>query len=94
MTMGSHEGFKEYAQKWRDLAGRVEPPLYDREMVDMFTGTLTGTFFNHLIRSSLAGFTELILMWEHVEDGIRSGKIQGVESLSTVKKKFNRKKRS
>ena len=36
MSLGSGEGFKEYAQKWRDLAGRVQPPLTDRELVDMF----------------------------------------------------------
>src|SRR3954466_11360679 len=36
MSMGSNESFKEYAQKWRDLAGRVRPPLSDRELVDMF----------------------------------------------------------
>ena len=69
--MGSNEVFKEYAQKWRDLAGRVQPPLSDRELVDMFMGTLTGPFFNHLIGSSSFGFTELILTGEHVEDGIR-----------------------
>ena len=60
--MGTSEGFKDYAQKWRDLAGRVQPPLSDRELVDMFLGTLSGPFFNHLIGSSLSGFTKLILM--------------------------------
>ncbi|KAI5381706.1 hypothetical protein KIW84_UN0506 [Lathyrus oleraceus] len=35
MTMGSKESFKEYAQKWRDLAGRVKPPMTDRELVDI-----------------------------------------------------------
>ena len=92
--MGSNEGFKEYAQKWRDLAGRVQPPLSDRELVDMFMGTLIGPFFNHLIGSSLAGFTELVLTREHVESGIRSGNIQVVVSSSTVKKTFNGEKRS
>ena len=90
--MGSNEGFKEYAQKWRDLAGRVQPPLSDRELVDMFMGTLTGPFFNHLIESSSSGFTELILTGEHVEGGIRSGKIQVDASSSAVKKAFNGKK--
>ena len=52
MSMGSSEGFKEYAQKWRDLAGRVQPPMNDQEMVDMFMGTLTCPFFNLLIGSS------------------------------------------
>ena len=92
MTMGSNEGFKEYAQKWGDLAGRVQPPLFDRELVDMFMGTLTGPFFNHLFESSSSGFTELILTGEHVEGGIRSGKIQVVASSSAIKKTFNGKK--
>ena len=72
--MVSSEGFKDYAQKWRDLAGRVQPPLSERELVDMFFGTLSGPFFNHLIGSSSAGFTELILTGERVEVGIKSGK--------------------
>ena len=62
ITIGKNEGFKEYAQKLRDLAGRVQPPLSERELVDMFLGTLSGPFFNHLIVSSSAGFTELILI--------------------------------
>ena len=69
--MGSKEGFKDYAQKWRDLAGRVQPPLDGRELVDMFLGTLTGPLFNHLIGSSSVGFTELILTGQRVEAGIR-----------------------
>ena len=73
--MGIGEGFKDYAQKWRDLAGRVQPPLSDRELVDMFLETLSGPFFNHLIGSSSSGFTEIILTGERVEAGIQSGKI-------------------
>ena len=62
--MGAGEVFKDYAHKWRDLVGRVQPPLSDRELVDMFLGTLSGPFFNHLIGSSSYGFTELILTGE------------------------------
>ena len=70
--MGTNEGFKEYAQKWRDLVGRVQPPLNDRELVDMFMGTLIGPFFNLLIRISSSGFTELILTGERVEAALRA----------------------
>ena len=91
--MASNEGFKDYAQKWRDLDGRVKPPLSERELVDMFLGTLSGPFFNHLIGSSSAGFTELILTGERVEAGIKSGKIQKDSSSSTaVRKPFIGKK--
>ena len=75
MAMGTNEGFKEYAQKWRDLAGRVQPPQTDRELIDMFMGTLTDPFFNLLIGSSSSVFTKLILTGERVESGIKSGKI-------------------
>ena len=64
MSMGSRERFKEYAQKWMDLDGRVQPPLTDWKMVDTFMGTLTGPFFNLLIGSSSSGFIEMILTGE------------------------------
>ena len=91
--MVSNEVFNDYTQKWRDLAGRVQPPLSERELVDMFLGTLSGPFFNHLIGSSSAGFTDLILTEERVEAGIKSGKIQKDSSSSTaVRKPFTGKK--
>ena len=92
MSMGRDEKFKEYAQKWRDLAGRVQPPLSNRELVDMFMGTLTGPFFNHLIGNSSAGFTELILTGERIEAGIKSGKIQVESSSNAAKRSFGGKK--
>ena len=64
--------------------------MSDRELVDMFLGTLSGPFFNHLIGSSSSGFTELILTGERVEAGIRSGKIQKGTSSSTKKKPFRK----
>ena len=53
----------------------------------MFLGTLYGPFFNHLIGSSSAGFTELILTGERIEAGIKNGKIQKDTSFSTAMKK-------
>ena len=66
--------------------------MSDRELVHMFLVTLYGPFFNHLIRSSSAGFTELILTGERVEAGIRSGNIQK-DAASSVRS-FVGKKRS
>src|SRR3954464_2586573 len=94
MSMGPEESFKEYAQKWRDLAGRVKPSLTDRELVDMFMNTLTGPFYSHLLGSSSSGFTDLILTGERVESGIRSGKIQVATSSGTIKKPYNGKNES
>ena len=90
--MVSNEGFKDYAQKWRDLDGRVQPPLSERELVNMFLGTLSGPFFNHLIGSSSTSFTELILIEERVEAGIKNGKIKNDASSVAVRKPFIGKK--
>src|ERR1043165_5429966 len=91
-SMGRDEKFKEYAQKWRDLAGRVQPPLSNRGLVYMFMGTLIGPFFNHLIGTSSVGFTELILTGERIKAGIRSGKIQVESSSNVAKRSFGGKK--
>ncbi|XP_050909313.1 uncharacterized protein LOC127123099 [Lathyrus oleraceus] len=40
LTQNSEETLKEYAQCWRELAARVQPPLLERELVDMFMGSL------------------------------------------------------
>lgn len=85
MSMKSNENFREYAQKWRDLAARVQPPLADQELVDLFMGTLTGPYYTYLLGCASSGFTELILIGERVENGIRSGKIQNA-STSGAKK--------
>ena len=59
----------------------------------MFLGTLSGPFFNHLIASSFAGFTELILTGERVEVEIKSGKIQkDASAFTAIKKTFPAKK--
>lgn len=34
------ESFKKYAQRWRELASRVRPPLLENDLVNMFMGTL------------------------------------------------------
>ena len=90
MLFRSSEGFKDYTQKWRDMPGRVQPPLADRELVDMFLGTLSGPYFNHLITSSSSGFTELIMTRERVEAGIKSSKIEKGASSSIEKKPFKK----
>lgn len=39
LTHKTNESFKEYAQRWRELASRVQLPLLERELVNMFMST-------------------------------------------------------
>ena len=36
-----HESFKEYVQRWRDLAAQVVPSMTEKEMITMIVDTLT-----------------------------------------------------
>lgn len=44
LSQKGNESFKEYAQRWSGLASRVQPPLLESELVDMFMGTLQGPY--------------------------------------------------
>ena len=73
MSLGTGEGFKEYAQKWRDLAGRVQPPLTDRH-------TTRRSSFDRPMPQVMEIFPKLVgllrdslnLDWTAPDDGPRS----------------------
>ncbi|XP_058733068.1 uncharacterized protein LOC131604655 [Vicia villosa] len=81
LVQGSKESFKEYAQKWRELAARVQPPMTEGEMIDMFTSTLSGHYY--LACSASANFSEMVRYGERVEMGLKMGKIELGASSNT-----------
>lgn len=74
-TQGPNESFNEYAQKWRELVARVQPPLMERELVDMFMGTLQGPYYNIMVGSTYTSFSELVMAGDRIEVGLKMGKI-------------------
>lgn len=68
------ESFKEYAQRWRELATRVEPPFLEKDLVDMFLGTPYGPYLEKLIVSSSTGFSDLVVASERIKNCLKSGK--------------------
>ncbi|XP_047148672.1 uncharacterized protein LOC124820924, partial [Vigna umbellata] len=75
MSKRDDETFKEYAQRWRELAAQVEPPLYDREVVAMCVNTLQPPFYEHMVGNVSANFADIIIIGERIEIGVKSGKI-------------------
>ncbi|XP_052723845.1 uncharacterized protein LOC128193782 [Vigna angularis] len=75
MSKRDNETFKGYAQRWRELAAQVEPPLYDREVVAMFVNTLQPPFYEHMVGNVSANFADIIIIGERIEIGVKSGKI-------------------
>ena len=49
MTKREHESIKEYAQRWRDLAAQVVPPMTKREMITIMVDTLPTFYYEKLI---------------------------------------------
>lgn len=44
LSQKGSESYKEYTQRWRELASHIQPSLLESELVDMFMGTLQGTY--------------------------------------------------
>ena len=87
MTKKGVETFKEYAQRWREVAAQVEPPLHDKEMVAMFIDTLQSPFNEHMVGSVSLNFTDMVIIGERIEFGFKSGKIaQGPLAAANTKK--------
>jgi hypothetical protein len=40
LSLKSNECFREYAQRWREIASRVQPPMLEKEMANMFMNTV------------------------------------------------------
>lgn len=64
----SNESFKKYAQRWREMASRVRPALFDNELVDIFMGTLQGLYYEKMIGSSSTNFANMVTIGERVEN--------------------------
>lgn len=95
-TQNTDDSFKEYNQRRRELAARVQPPLLEKELVDMFIGTLQGSYQEKLIGSTSIGFSYLVVARERIENCLKSGKVQSVTGPSNWTKKpyigFTKKK--
>ncbi|WRX16229.1 Retrotransposon gag domain - like 10 [Theobroma cacao] len=92
MEKKQSENFKEYAQRWRDTAEQVQPPLTDKEMTVLFINTLRAPFYERLVGNATKNFTDLVLSGEIIEGAIKSGKIEGHEVVSSKRGNTPKKK--
>ncbi|KAH1238742.1 hypothetical protein GmHk_08G023351 [Glycine max] len=83
MAKRESESFKEYAQRWRDLAAQVAPPMVEREMVTMMVDTLPVFYYEKLVGYMPSSFADLVFAGERIEVGLRRGKFNYVSSTGT-----------
>ncbi|XP_073263760.1 uncharacterized protein [Populus alba] len=53
MEKGTQESVRAYAQRWRDQAINVQPPLIETEMVTLFANTFRAPYYEHLMIAPL-----------------------------------------
>ncbi|MBA0851275.1 hypothetical protein Goshw_016636, partial [Gossypium schwendimanii] len=79
MKKNQSEGFRQYAQRWREVAIRVQPPLLEKETIMLFINTLKTSFINHMLGSATKSFLDIVMSGEMIENAVRSGKIDARE---------------
>ena len=74
MCKKEHESFKEYTQRWRDLAAQVTPPMMEREMITLTVDTLPVFYYEKLVGYTPSSFVDLVFTGERIKVGLRRGK--------------------
>ena len=69
------EDYKEYADRWKNVASMVRPPLTSREENSMFMDTLPSPYYDMLIVNTFVEFGDLMYYVGRIEDGIKRGRI-------------------
>ena len=72
MSQKEKETFKEYAQRWREIASQVNPSLEEKEMTKVFLNTLGPFYYERMIASARGDFTEMVSMGMRLEEGVRT----------------------
>jgi hypothetical protein len=69
----SYELVREYAQQWREKVVKVDPPLLEKEMINLFSNTFKDPYPDHLIGATTQHFTNIVV--ERIKQAIRVGRI-------------------
>ncbi|KAI5436042.1 hypothetical protein KIW84_022472 [Lathyrus oleraceus] len=85
MSQKDKETLKEYAQRWRELATQISPPLEEKEMTKISLKTLSSFYYERMIASALNDFTEIVNMGMRLEGGTREGRLSKEEASASKK---------
>lgn len=73
MSQKEKETFKEYAQRWREVAAQVVPPMEEKEMTKVFLKTLDTFYYERMVASAPTDFTDMVNMGVRLEEAVREG---------------------
>ncbi|GAU49857.1 hypothetical protein TSUD_374390 [Trifolium subterraneum] len=98
LAQKERESFKEYAQRWRELAAQIRPPVEEKELCKIFLHTLRPFFYEKMVGIVSRSFTEMVEMGMCLEEGVRQGRLIRENAPTKTAKKygnnFSKKKES
>ena len=68
----SGESFREYAQRWHELATQVQLPMMENKMIKWFIDNLKSPYYEKMISTQVTHFASLIRIRKPIDEGIRS----------------------
>ena len=83
MCKKDNESFKEYAQRWRDLAAQVAPLMMEREMITMILDTLPMFYYEKMVGYMTSSFADLVFVSMGIQVGLRKGKFDYAATASS-----------
>ena len=60
MSQKEKETFKEYAQRWHEIAAQISPPLEAKELTKIFLKTLSSFYYERMVASAPSDFTKMV----------------------------------
>ncbi|XP_058733026.1 uncharacterized protein LOC131604613 [Vicia villosa] len=75
MSQREKESFKEYAQRWHELAAQIIPLMEEKEMTKVFLKTLSTFYYEKMVAKAPNDFTEMVNMGMQLKEGIREGRL-------------------
>ncbi|XP_050878840.1 uncharacterized protein LOC127082657 [Lathyrus oleraceus] len=85
-----NESFKEYAQRWREIAAQIFPPLEEKEITKIFLKTPSSFYFDRMIANAPSDFIEMVNMGMRLEEAVREGCLTKEAGASSHVKKFTK----
>ncbi|XP_052885230.1 uncharacterized protein LOC128293763 [Gossypium arboreum] len=89
MEKKQSESFRQYAQRWREIATQVQPPLLEKETTMLFINTLKAPFITHMLGSATIILSDIVMSGEMIENVIRRGRIDTGEKANRSNLKRN-----
>uniref|UniRef100_A0A0V0HSC2 Putative ovule protein n=1 Tax=Solanum chacoense TaxID=4108 RepID=A0A0V0HSC2_SOLCH len=92
MKPKSTVSYREFAYRWRKETAMVQPPMSEKEIVEVFVRVQDPEYYDRIMLLVGAKFTEIVKVGETIEDGLRIEKI-GRVVISLRSSRLLKKKR-